>query len=199
MARRRFQNPEPFVEGNWWWIWVRKDVIEDGKLKRKNKREKLCLATMNKREAQKIASELLRPMNQGQELVGSLTVMKDYIENTYKTVELPLLAKNTRRKYQSHINRYILPQFGEIAMRDMSTVNLQAYFSSLAKSKQDPSTVLKIKEALSSILKSAKKYDLVTINPVVGIKIPPEKVLDRNKKKPILTPDELGSSADRSQ
>jgi hypothetical protein len=34
-----------------------------------------------------------------------VTLMKDYVENTYKTVELPLLAKTTRKAYQSHIDR----------------------------------------------------------------------------------------------
>src|SRR5215469_4981343 len=191
MAKRRFQQPTPFVEGKWWWILVRKDVIEEGELKRKQERVKLGPASMLKREAQKIASEKLRPMNQGLELVGSVTQVKDYVENTYKKVELPLLAKSTQHGYQSHIDRYILPQFGEMAMRDLTPLNLQAYFSGLAKSTEGPATVLKIKEALSSILASAKKYELLAKNPVVGIDIPHEKVLNRKKKKPVLSVEEL--------
>jgi hypothetical protein len=40
MARRRYQKPEPFIEGNWWWIVVRQDHLIDGKLTRKTKRIK---------------------------------------------------------------------------------------------------------------------------------------------------------------
>lgn len=117
MAKRRFQHPTPFVEGKWWWILVRKDVLEEGKLKRKQERIKLGPASMLKREALKIASEKLRPMNQGLELVGSVTQVKDYVENTYKKVELPLLAKSTQLSYQSHIDRYILPKWSPTRIR----------------------------------------------------------------------------------
>jgi hypothetical protein len=32
MARRRFQNPKPFREGNWWWINPWQDVTVEGRL-----------------------------------------------------------------------------------------------------------------------------------------------------------------------
>jgi hypothetical protein len=35
MARRRFQNPKPFREGAWWWIFVRRDVFSRGKITRR--------------------------------------------------------------------------------------------------------------------------------------------------------------------
>ena len=65
MARRRFQNPTPFREGNWWWIRIWQDEFRDGKPERSLKRLKVAPATTNAREAQKIATEMLRPMNQG--------------------------------------------------------------------------------------------------------------------------------------
>ena len=73
----------------------------------------------------------------------------------------------------------------------MTPVVLQGYFSGLAASKQGPETVLKIKEALSSILKSAKKYDLLQKNPVEGIIIPKQKRVNRKKEKPVLSVEEF--------
>ncbi|HKV77127.1 MAG TPA: site-specific integrase [Candidatus Sulfotelmatobacter sp.] len=52
-------------------------------------------------------------------------------------------------------------------------------------------TVLKVKEALSSILKSAKKYDLLAKNPVEGIIIPKQKRVNRKKEKPVLPVEEF--------
>jgi hypothetical protein len=46
MARRRYQSPEPFREGNWWWIKPYTDFFSDGKLRRKQKRIKLAPASM---------------------------------------------------------------------------------------------------------------------------------------------------------
>ena len=191
MARRRFQDPKPFKEGKWWWIIARIDHFEAGQLKRKNQRIKLGPSKMLEREAKKIASEKLRPMNQGLELVGSATRLIDYVENTYKKVELPLLAKTTQAAYQTHLDKYVIPKFGECSIRELTPLSLQEYFSGLASCKEGPATVLKIKEALSSVLGSAKKYELLTTNPVEGISIPHEKVLNRKKRKPVLTVEEL--------
>jgi len=143
------------------------------------------------REAEKIASEELRPMNQGLELVGSATHLKDYVENTYNKVELPLLAETTQKAYQTHLERYVLPKFGEMSLRELTPLTLQNYFSGLAGSDAGSATVLKIKESLSSVLGSAKKYELLTRNPMEGISIPHEKVLNRKKRKLVLTVEEL--------
>src|SRR5271165_3192625 len=65
MARRRFQNPKPFREGSWWWINPWQDEFTEGRLTRKRKRMKVAPATLPQREAQKIVTEMLRPINQG--------------------------------------------------------------------------------------------------------------------------------------
>src|SRR4051812_35331358 len=64
MARRRFQNPKPQKRGDWWTLRVYRDVIENGQRKRQQQRIRLAPATMPVREVQKVAAELLRPMNQ---------------------------------------------------------------------------------------------------------------------------------------
>jgi hypothetical protein len=73
MARRRFQNPKPFREGNWWWINLWQDEFKEGRHQRKRKRMKVAPADVLEREARKIASEILRPMNQGLQTIGSAT------------------------------------------------------------------------------------------------------------------------------
>lgn len=191
MAKRRFQNPTPFREGKWWWIVVRVDVHEEGRLKRKPKRLKLGPAKMLEREAQKIASEMLRPMNQGTQTIGSATLFGDYVEIEYKPVVLLSLAKSTQSNYGAHLERYLLPVFKEVALRDMNALALQRYFTNLGVSKCGPATVLKIKETLSSVLNSAVGYELLSKNPMPTVKIPRSKILNRKKTKPHLTPEEF--------
>ena len=88
MARRRFQDPRPWKEGNWWWLKVRQDEFRDGQLERIQKRVKVCEARTPEREARKIAAEMLRPMNQGLETIGSATRFSDYITTSYITLPL---------------------------------------------------------------------------------------------------------------
>jgi len=191
MARRRFQDPTPFREGNWWWINPWLDEFVEGRLERKRKRMKVCPAETPDREARKIAAELLRPMNQGLQTIGSATRFAEYVEGTYRPTVLPLLATTTRASYEGTLRKYLLPTFGETPLRDMNTLMLQRHFSSLGSSKLGGDTVLKIKEVLSSVLGSAMRFDLLTRNPLLVVQIPRSKVVNKKKQKPHITPEEF--------
>jgi hypothetical protein len=95
MARRRFQDPKPHREGNWWYIFAWQDAFINGRRTRKRKRIKLAPATLPERGVRKIAAETLRPLNQGLVSVGSATKFLDFLEGVYMPTVLPLLAKRT--------------------------------------------------------------------------------------------------------
>jgi len=100
MARRRNQNPKPRKEGKWWVLYYWDDVFEDGKRDRKRKRKPLApIETMGKKEAQKAASEFLRPMNQGFHGVGSAMSFRLFVEETYK----PGVLAHLRKEYTGPI------------------------------------------------------------------------------------------------
>ena len=196
MAKRRFQNPTPFREGNWWWLKVWTDDVTKGRLTRKQRRLKLCSADVPEREARKIGNETLRPMNQGLQTIGSATKFAEYVEGTYRPTVLPLLANTTQASYEGTLRKYLLPTFGESALRDMNTLTLQTYFSKLGTSQLSGDTVLKIKEVLSSVLASAVRYDLLTKNPLAAVQIPRSKVVNRKKQKPHISPEEFAQLVD---
>ncbi len=186
MARRRFQNPTPFREGNWWWIRIWQDKFRDGKPERSLKRLKVAPATTNAREAQKIATEMLRPMNQGLESVGSATPSSVYIQSIYRPTVFPLLAASTRKNYECILRKHLNPLFGDMALRDLNTITLQKYFSGL---RVGHSSALKIKDALSSVLGSAVRFQMLVRNPIEGIQTPPPRTGKRTK--PHLTPEQF--------
>jgi len=196
MARRRFQDPKPFREGNWWWINPWLDEFSEGRHERKRKRMKVCPADVPDREARRMAAEMMRPMNQGLQTVGSATRFAEYINGTYKPTVLPLLATTTQASYGATLNKYLMPTFGDIPLRDMKPLALQTYFSGLGTSKLGGDTVLKIKEVLSSVLGSAVRYDLLTKNPMLAVQIPRCKVVNKRKQKPHLTPEEFDRLVD---
>ena len=61
VARRRYQHPKPFREGNYWWIKLWTDVFVAGRLERKRKRVKLGPADTKEREVLKIVDEYCDP------------------------------------------------------------------------------------------------------------------------------------------
>ena len=173
MARRRFQNPVPKREGNWWYLLYWVDTFSDGKSTRKRKRHKLAPGEIPEREAKKMAAEFLRPMNQGLVPIGSATKFEEYVETVYKSTLLPLMARSTRDRYQGVIKNYLNPAFGSKCLRDLTPLTLQQYFSGMTGSELSYESRDKIRDVMSSILASAVTYGLLVKNPMEGVRLSP--------------------------
>ena len=182
MARRRFQNPKPFKEGQFWWLRVWDTNLAGS---RKRQRLKLAKADMPLREVQKIAEEKLRPVNQGLVLTGSAMSFGDFLTNTYMPVYFPLLSSSTQNSYRGIIAKYLEPRFGKMSLRDLTRLTLQQYFSSLAGKYSHP-VIAKVRDALSSILRAAVDVEYLIKTPMEGLRLP----LDKRPKqpKPTITP-----------
>jgi integrase len=185
MARRRFQHPTPVKRGKFWTLRFWQDNANG---KRTQKRVRLAPATMPAREVEKIADEMLRPMNQSFGSVGSTTNFHTYVETVYKPAVLPLLATTTQNSYEGMLNRYLLPTFGDACLRDLSPLTLQRYFSRMGA---HHTTVLKVRDALSSVLRSAKRFGLLVNNPLDGLQLPPDR--DGRRMKPFISPEQFNS------
>jgi integrase len=186
MAKRRFQDPKPKREGNWWYLLYWHDVFAHGKSTRKRKRQRLAPADLSEREAKKMAAEILRPMNQGLAPIGSATKFEDYVETIYKTTLLPLMAKSTKDRYEGVIKNYLKPAFGSKGLRDLTPLTLQQYFSNMTGSELSYESRDKIRDVMSSILASAVTYGLLVKNAAEGVRLSPGK--KGNRIKPFIDP-----------
>ncbi len=144
---------------------------------------------MPEREVKKIAAELLRPLNQGLITIGSATKFGDYLAGVYKPTVLPLMAVSTQERYRSVIKNYLMPAFGDLCLRDLTSLALQRYFSQMAGVKLAHESKDKIRDVLSSILGSAVKYGYLVKNPAEGLKLPPSK--KGKRAKPFITPQQF--------
>jgi len=189
MAKRRFQQPQPIREGKWWYLRIWQDADTAGT--RKLQRIKLAPSSMLEREVKKIAAEILRPINQGLVTVGSAVNFMEYVEGTYIPTELPLLATTTRDSYQGIIAKYLEPRFSPLCLRDLTPLTLQRYFSGLAGERVAHPSILKVRDALSSILRSAVRYGFLVQNPMVGLKLPVDK--RPRRQKPVISPEQFSN------
>jgi integrase len=191
MAKRRFQNPRPQRRGAWWTIRVWRDEFIAGKHIRKQQRVRLAAATVPEREIKKIATEYLRPLNQGLESLGSATNFEHYIETIYKPVVKPLMATTSFDRTRGVLDNYLLPAFGKCCLRELTPLTLQSYFSQLTTSttKQllSHESRDKIRDVLSSALRFAVQHDLLVRNPAEALRIPPDR-RGKKRNKPYLTP-----------
>jgi integrase len=169
-------------------VW--RDQFANGQRKRKRERVKLAPATMTAREARKVAAEYLRPLNQGLESIGSATNFKEYVETTYKPVVMPLMATTTQGRYRGVIDNYLYPAFEKLCLRDLTTLAVQRYFAGFAASTLSHESKDKIRDVLSSILRSAVEYGMLVRNPVEGVRLPGLK-RGKRKPKPNITPEQF--------
>jgi integrase len=190
MARRRFQNPKPRRRGHWWTIQVRQDIFVNGKPKRTNKRVRLAPVTIPEREVRKIAAEYLRPLNQEMQGIGSATNFTHYVQQTYMPVVMPLMARSTRDRSEGVLENYLLPTFGGCSLRDLTPLSIQRYFSNMVTSALAHESRDKIRDVLSSVLRSAVQYGFLLRNPVENVRMPAER-RGKKRSKPYLTPQQF--------
>lgn len=185
MARRRFQSPKPFKECQYWWLRVWDTNLTGS---RKRQRLKLAPADMPVREVQKIAEEKLHPVNQGLVLTGSAIAFGDFVTNIYAKTYLPLLSSSTQDCYNGVISKYLKPEFSRVPLRDLTRLTVQKYFSSMAGTVPYP-TISKIRDTLSSVLRSAVDADYLIKNPLDGLRLP----LDKRARHPkaTITPEQF--------
>jgi integrase len=191
MARRRFQAPKPRVEGNFWYLSVWQDAVKNGRRTRQRKRIKLAPKAMPFREVQKIAAEKLRDQNQGLITAGSATTFGDFIDSVYRPVDMPTFANSTRDRYESVINKHLLPVFKEVCLRDITALAAQRYVSGLAASTLAHESKDKIRDVLASIMNAAVRYQFIVKNPTEGLRLPPSR--SGKRIKPFISPAQFGA------
>jgi integrase len=194
MARRRYQKPKPFREGHWWWIkpWI--DEFENGRLVRKQKRIKLAPASMKEREVKKIADEHLGPLNHGLGNAGAAIPFAEFVRESYVPTKLKLMAKSTQGRSQGIIDKYLIPTFGPLALRSVSTETIQRYFASDALDHLSHESRDKVRDVLSSILRTAKRYGYLQKNAADDVELPrPERII---KHKPYVRPEQFNALVD---
>jgi integrase len=191
-VREKHQRPKVRDVGNKWKLTYRD--YSSGEPKRRSKvwaKSKV----RSPREAQRLADKFmeevnernnapdLQSFNQGEisqeenskEVVPAnksctLSELKD------KCMELswPLLKKSTRVNYEFFFSSYLVPQFGNRQIDELTTMEFQAYFNSIL-GKLSPYTICNMHAALRAALGQAKVWDLIDRNPAIGVKLPKKK------------------------
>jgi integrase len=103
------------------------------------------------------------------------------VNTTYMPTVMPLLAKTTRDSYEATISKYLKPSFGASCLRDLTPLTLQRYFSAMAGQHIAHPSIVKVRDSLSSVLRSAVRYGFLISNPLDGLQMPPDKRGRRSK------------------
>jgi len=111
-----------------------------------------------------------------------------YVDNEYRPNYLPDLAKPVQDCYESMLKVHLETSFGSMCLADLTRSNLKGYFANLGKRVEYP-TLLKVRDALSSVLRAAADGEFLMKNPLEGLRLPKDK--RPRQQKPVLTPQQF--------
>lgn len=189
VARRRYQNPKPHQHGEQWRVLVWKDVYEDGKWTRRRVAEVLgSVHEMGFRQAQKLVGKVTEPLNKQPRNPGVAITFKEFAEQIYIKLELPLYSKSHELRYAGILKNYLLPAIGHRSLFDLeqpTSTLAQQVFTDLKDKGLAKESLDKIRDCFSSVMNSALEKRYITNNPSDNLKMP--KGRPTPKLKPTIT------------
>jgi integrase len=153
-------------------------IVDIGtKGKRKQKRKS---GFKTRKDAEKALTELLAEVNKGNYFEPSSELVKDYLSD-WLLFRKRSLANSTYTKYSSHINKNIIPELGDIPLKDVNYRDLEKMFIKfneiIPKERKTKKKVinekmlsnrsqLAIYQILQTAFKEAVKKKIIIQNPV---------------------------------
>lgn len=175
---RKFQNPklETRSDVKRPYYFVRLTVSgPDGK-RRRVPRALGFLDEISHKEAMKRRAEAIEVANAGKLLVQAQVRFRDLVAR-YRQARLPQLAVPTQKTNASHIDRHLLPAFGDKRLCDIDRAEVEAFFAGKAE-KYSWWTRNGMRAVLSAIFAAARDWNLWTgESPTVGIRIGRKRVV----------------------
>ena len=176
MARRRAQQKGcVHKQGNAWYLAFREDALDAvGKIVRVRRNQKIADAKeVSKREAQRIAREILNQVDEQAQRPMSLVTVRDFIETRFKTDVIWALKHAGQKHYKYILDRHVLPAMGDVRLRDLTTDHVQALVRKKYEDGYSVQTVVHIRNAVSAVFNHAKlKRAYHGDNPAQGVRMP---------------------------
>jgi len=125
------------------------------------------------READDRLRELKNRQKAGEPLQIESKLLRDFAREWIEERNNGVRREATIEHYRRITEAYIIPEFGGLALADITEAKIQAYYTSLRKKERAPATVRLIHVLLASIFKLAEKRELIRKNPMRFVEPPP--------------------------
>lgn len=170
LARRRYQRGSLILkDGKWFGRW-REDEIREGRVFRRRKYELLGTIAQfaTRRLALRELESRISSINDPGYRARPVASFREFAER-WKSTVMVQHKPSTRSTIQSHINKYLVPAFGNLQLRDVQAESVQRFIAGLDVS---PKTVRNIFITLQLMWKSARAWQYVSHNALDGVVLP---------------------------
>lgn len=142
-----------------------------------------------KREAEKAEANAITQREQGTLLKPDRTTVGELLDR-WLEVDIPRTVKPENRvTYEVVIRKHLKPAFGTVLVRRLTVEAVERFYADLQSAGYSSSLIKKCHMRLSSALKLAQRWGLVTVN-VCEVAKPPKIAYKQQKA---WTPDEVGA------
>jgi integrase len=181
VVRERYQRPGIMDLGSKWKI-----VYWDYAQQPRTKRSKVWSKTKvpSRFEAQRLADEFMVRVNERNNDLATFPSPDETLSTLLarcRELTWPFLKNSTRKSYGHFFDDEIVPKWGDVKLRKLTTVALQAWFNEFHP-RLSPKTIKSMHGALRAMLNQAVVWRMIDRNPAIGVKLPRKKA----RKPPVL-------------
>jgi hypothetical protein len=173
----RHQEGYIWRQGHSWYGRWREDVLEEGRVIRKQRCEKLvdvCDRYRSVADVRPLLAEKLRPINEGKTRPESTLTVAEYVEDFYLPFVKESYKPSTSIGYEKIWKKHLAPRLRKITLRDFRTVDAASLLAEIHRQHALGRTMLKhIKAFLSGVFTYAKNQGVLDgVNPVQDAMVP---------------------------
>ncbi|MCI0721721.1 MAG: tyrosine-type recombinase/integrase [Acidobacteria bacterium] len=182
LTRKRFQNGYVRLRGKhdpYWEGFFREDILlADGQIVRKRRSKNLGrLAELpTKKLALRKLSSVVAELNALDYRPRSVMTVRDFVEDKYKKLVLPVRKPTTQHGYGVVLNRHVLPEIGDRQLVEVTSEDVQTLINRKVADGLSYNSVKNIRMVLSAVFTAAVKYGYRKENPARQTEMPPEPV-----------------------
>ena len=183
MARRRFQRGSLLLRGKQTKKWVakwREDVIQpDGAVRRVQRREVLGTLTeyKTKRLAERALMQRLAEVNSATYKPRPTATFREFATKWQRDV-LTQLKPSTRSADRSRIAKHLVPELGDLCMKDVTTQGIQAMIAKKQSDGLSPKSVRNLIATLRIMWTQARSWGYVQHDLFYGLVLPNQELLN---------------------
>jgi integrase len=191
LPQRRYQQGSIQLRGKVWYGVFREDVMQDGKLERRQRRVRLGLkADLPTKQAAR--KQLAKQLPLSTKPSVEMTFLELF--HRWQDAIVPTLKTSTANFYVRSLKSRILPDLGKTPINKLGRYQIELFLA--AKSKQYArNTLREFRSSLSRVLGWAVANNWIEKNPVQGIKLP--KGTGKKIIRTVLTPEQVTAIADK--
>jgi integrase len=142
----------------------------------------------NKKEAETYLTTTLTNLSAGTFVEPVKLTVEEYLDKWLATAAKARLRERTHDDYIEKLKRYVRPVIGKLKLSDVRPLDVQLIYTAMADRDLSPRTVRYTHAILSSALKQAVRWNMLTRNPCEAVELPR---MER-KEMQALSPEEAG-------